>query len=91
MQVFVRMLGRCACQATDRDLERVSAGKKVNVWICALLTTDHDLDSSNTMKEVNAWMCAPRTTDQDPASVIPDTKRKSVISVIFTGPNAFLD
>ena len=32
----------CASQATDRDLERVSAVKKVNAWICALLTTDRD-------------------------------------------------
>ena len=66
MQVFVRMLGICACQAPDRDLERVSA-----------------------MKKVNAWTCAPRTADPDLDSVIPDKKRKSVISVIFTGPNFF--
>ena len=32
----------CACQATDRDLERVSAVKKMNAWICALLTTNRD-------------------------------------------------
>ena len=35
----------CACQATDRDLERVSAVKKMNAWICALLTTGHDPSS----------------------------------------------
>ena len=46
MQVFVRMLGVCACQATDRDLERVSAVKKINAWICASVTTDRDLASA---------------------------------------------
>ena len=50
----------CACQATDRDLERVSAVKKMNAWTCALLTTD-----------------------RDPASVTPDKKKKSVITVFF--------
>ena len=32
----------CACQATDRGLERVSAVKKMSARICILLTTDHD-------------------------------------------------
>ena len=57
--------------------------------ICTRQATDRDLESSNTIKRVNAWICAPRTTDHDPASVILDNKRKSVISVIFTGPNVF--
>ena len=56
----------CAQQATDRDLESVSAVRRVNPWICALLTTDHD-----------------------PASVIPDKKRKCVTTVIFYGPIDF--
>ena len=30
------------------------------------------------MKRVNAWICAPQTSDHEPASVIPDKKRKSV-------------
>ena len=42
VQVFVRLLGICACQATDRDLESVSAVKKMIAWICAPLTTDRD-------------------------------------------------
>ena len=41
-----------ACQATDRDLERVSAVKKMNAWICALLTTDRDSESPSTMKKI---------------------------------------
>ena len=51
---------------------------EVNSWICALLTTDRDLESSNTMQRVNAWICVLLTTDSDPASVIPDKKRKYV-------------
>ena len=39
------MLGICACQATDSDLESSSTMKKVNAWICAPPTTDHDLAS----------------------------------------------
>ena len=88
VQVSVRMLG-CVCFSGNRDLERVSAVKKVNAWICALLTTDRDLDSSNTMKRVIAWICALLTTDRDPASVIPDKKRTSVTTVIFHGPIVF--
>ena len=56
----------------------------MTAWICALLTTDRDLESSSTMKKVNAWICEPTTADHDPASVIPDKKRKSVTTVIFT-------
>ena len=41
VQVFANAWTR-ACQATDRDLERVNAVKKVNAWICALLATDRD-------------------------------------------------
>ena len=66
----------CACQATDRDLERVSAVKKMKAWTCACQATDRDLESSSTMKTVNAWICALLTTDHDPASVIPDKKEK---------------
>ena len=66
----------CACQATDRDLERVSAVKIMNAWMCALLTTDCDLDSSSATKKVSAWICALLTTDHDLASIIPDKKRK---------------
>ena len=82
---FCAIAWLCACQATDRDLERVSAVKKMNAWICALLMTDRDLDSSDTMRRVNAWTCAFLTIDQDPASVIPDKKRKS-LHCFFTGP-----
>ena len=32
----------CACHATDRDLERVSAVKKMKAWMCAPPTTDRD-------------------------------------------------
>ena len=74
----------CACQATNCDLERVSAVKKMNAWICALLTTDRDLDSSNTFKRVNVWICALLTTDHDPANVITDKKREPVSTVIFS-------
>ena len=35
------------------------------------------------MKRVNAWMCAELTTDRDLASVIPDKKRESVITVLL--------
>ena len=59
-QVFCAHAWKCACPATDRDLECVSAVKKVN-----------------------AWICAPRTTDHDPASAIPDKKRKSVTTVFL--------
>ena len=39
---FVRMLGICACQAIERDLESSSTMKKVHAWICAPPTTHHD-------------------------------------------------
>ena len=42
VQVFCANAWLCASQATDRDLERGNAVKKVNAWICALLTTDRD-------------------------------------------------
>ena len=71
----------CACQATDRDLERVSAVKKMNAWICTSLRTDRDLDISGAIKRVNSWKSALLTSDHDP--------RKSVTTVIFTGPNVF--
>ena len=32
----------CTRQATDRDLERVSAVERMNAWICAARTTDRD-------------------------------------------------
>ena len=35
----------CAPQATNRDLESVSATKKVNAWVCALSATDRDLET----------------------------------------------
>ena len=38
---------------------------------------------------VNAWICALLTTDRDPASVIPDRKRKSVPTFLFCGRNVF--
>ena len=55
------MLGY-ALEATDRDLESVSAMKKVNARICARSTTDRDLES---VFNVNAWICACQTTDRD--------------------------
>ena len=79
------------CQATDRDLERVSAVKKMNAWICALLTTDRDVASVNAMTRVNAWMSALLTTDRDLASVVPDKKRKSVTTVIFCETNVIVE
>ena len=42
----------CACQTTDRDLESVSAMKKVNAWICAHRTTDHDPANAIFMQSV---------------------------------------
>ena len=39
---------------------------------------------------VNAWTCASLTTDRDPASVIPDKKRKSVITVFLQDQLFFL-
>ena len=51
--------GNWARRGTERDLESVTAVKKVNAWIHALLTTD-----------------------RDPASVMPDKKRKIVTTVI---------
>ena len=61
----------CAQRATDRDLESVSAMKKVNAWICARHSTDRDLES---VFNVNAWICACQTTDRDLESVF--VKRK---------------
>ena len=74
-----------------------SAGQGVQhvcMFLCECLAmcsqaTDRDLDSSNTMKRVIAWICALLTTDRDPASVIPDSKRKYVTTVIFHGPIVF--
>ena len=50
-----------ACQATDRDLESVSAVNKVNAWICALLTTYHDPASviSDKRKYVMSFFTGP--------------------------------
>ena len=79
----------CACQATDRDLERVSV-VKINAWLCAPLTTDRDLESSSTMKRVNACTYPLLTTDHDPASATPDRRRILVTTVIFYGPFFFL-
>ena len=45
LRVFVANAWICAQRATDRDLESVSAMKKVNAWICACQTTDRDLES----------------------------------------------
>ena len=49
------MLGYVHSQTTDRDLESVSAMKKVNAWICARHSTDRDLES---VFNVNAWIRA---------------------------------
>ena len=73
----------CACQATDRDLESSSTGRKANAWMCARRATDRDLEKVSAVRKVNAWICASLTTDHDPASVIPDRKRKSVTTAFF--------
>ena len=74
----------CACQATDRDIES-QRHEKVSAWKSTRQATDRDIESSSTMKKVNAWICALLTTDHDPASVIPENKRKSVMFVILCG------
>ena len=74
----------CARRATDRDLASKRC-EKVNAWKSTRQATDHDLESSSTMKRENFWICASLTTDHDPASVIPDEKRKSVIFLILRG------
>ena len=71
LRVFVANAWICAQRATDRDLESVSAMKKVNAWICARHSTDRDLES---VFNVNAWICACQTTDRDLESVF--VKRK---------------
>ena len=40
-------------------------------------------------EKTNAWVCARPTTDHDPASVIPDKKRKSETVVILCGHIVF--
>ena len=39
---------------------------------------------------MNAWIRARRTTDRDPASAIPEEKRKSVIFSILCRPFFYL-
>ena len=77
----------CECldtctRATDRDLESSSGRRKANAWIRGRQATDRDL-ASKRCEKVNAWICAPPTTNHDPASVIPDKKRKSMTTFFF--------
>ena len=65
MQVFVANAWICAQRATDRDIESVSARRKVNAWICTCQSTDRDLESVLVKRKVNAWICAQRATDRD--------------------------
>ena len=60
-----------------------------NAWTRARRATDRDLESSSTRRKTNAWICALLTTDHDPASVIPNKKRKSEMFVILCGPIVF--
>ena len=70
----------CARRATDRDLESSSTRRKANAWTRARRATDRGLESSSTMKKVRR---------ENPASVIPDKKRKSVMFVNLCGPVVF--
>ena len=54
-----------------------------SAWLCACQAPDHDLESSSTRKKMSALICAPPTTDHDHASVIPDKKKNSVITVFL--------
>ena len=79
-----RMLG-CVHGGQPTVILRVGATFCANTWThaCSRQATDRHLEKVSAVRKVNAWICASLTTDHDPASVIPDRKRKSVTTAIF--------